>query len=164
MDMETQCVLLLLLLLCAVSTCWGQQVYLTLGLGPVITANNTEILITAIGEDVPGGGLPSLTCHTDLTTCCRNIGDNNGNGSLGQWTYPDGSVLLNNRDSTDAEQQFYRLRNAPQLIRLARREFNDPLTPTGYYCCTVPTTGGNMTFCATLGAWPGMDCTMLGMQ
>ncbi len=34
-----------------------------------------------------------LTCHTDLTTCCRSDAENNGQGGLGQ--YPDGSVLLN---------------------------------------------------------------------
>ena len=37
----------------------------------MITNNNTEVLITDIGEDYPDG-LPSLTCHTDLTECCRN--------------------------------------------------------------------------------------------
>ena len=47
-------------------------VYLSSGSTKItITNNNTEILITAIGEDAPDG-LPSLTCHTDLTTCCRS--------------------------------------------------------------------------------------------
>ncbi len=77
---------------------WFHAVYLTLGSGPNITTNNTEILITDIGEDAVGG-MPRLTCHTDLTTCCRNA-DNNGNGPLGQWTFPDGSVVLNNGGST----------------------------------------------------------------
>ena len=123
-------------------------VYLTLGSGPSITTDNTEILITTIGED---DGLPSLTCHTDLTTCCRN-NDNNGMGGQGQWTYPDGSVVLQNDASATAGQQFYILRRAPQVIRLARRQANNPLTPTGSYCCTVPTTGGvEMTLCANLG-------------
>ncbi len=124
--------------------------YLTLGSGPRITTDNTEILITAIGED---GVLPSLTCHTDLTTCCRSNADNNGMGGLGQWTYPDGSVILSNGASLGAGQQFYSSRNAAQLIRLARREANNSLTPTGSYCCTVPTTGGDMTLCANLGEW-----------
>ncbi len=124
-------------------------VYLTLG-STTIAANNTNISITAIGEDA---GLPSLTCHTDLTTCCRSNADNNGMGALGQWMYPDGSVLLNNRDSAAAGQQFYRIRNVPQLIRLARRETTNPLTPTGSYYCTVPTTLGEITFCANLGEW-----------
>ncbi len=78
--------------------------FFTLGNGPVITTNNTEILITDIGEDALGGR-PSLTCHTDLTACCR-YADNGGNGALGQWTYPDGSVLLNNAGSTTVGQDF----------------------------------------------------------
>ena len=121
--------------------------YLTLGSGPRITTHNTEILITTIGEDA-NSGLPSLICHTDLTTCCRNL-DNNGMGPLGQWTFPDGSVILNEGGST---KQFYINRNTPQLIRLNRRVTN-PLTPTGSYCCTVPTTGGETTLCANLGEW-----------
>ena len=119
---------------------------MTLGFGPIITTDNTEILITDIG----GYYLPPLTCHTDLTTCCRS-GDNNGNGALGEWTYPDGSVILQNGGSATAGDQFYILRGEPQLIRLNRRESNNPLTPTGSYCCTVPTTGGDMTLCANLG-------------
>ena len=122
--------------------------YLTLGSGPSITTDNTEILINTIGED---SVLPSLTCHTDLTTCCRSNADNNGNGALGQWTYPDGSVVLQEGGSAAAGQQFYIDRNGPQVIVLNRREANNPVTPTGSYCCTVPTTGGDMTLCANLG-------------
>ncbi len=122
---------------------------MTPGSGPRITTNNTEILITTIGVDNSYyDGLPPLICHTDLTTCCRNV-DNNGMGGQGQWTYPDGSVILNDGGST---KQFYINRNAPQLIRLNRRVTN-PLTPTGSYCCTVPTTGGETTICANLGEW-----------
>ncbi len=124
--------------------------YFTLGSSSVITANNTDILITDIGEDADGG-LPTLTCHTDLTACCRGSDHLLGSGGLGQWTYPDGTVLLNNASSFDAGQQFYRVRNDAQLIRLARRAPNNPLSPTGSYCCTVPTTGGDMTLCAKLG-------------
>ncbi|XP_064386392.1 uncharacterized protein LOC135334947 [Halichondria panicea] len=155
--METQGVLLLILLLvlCAVSTCWGQQVYLTLGSSPSITTNNTEILITAIGEDATGG-LPSLTCHTDLTTCCRSS-DNNGMGALGQWRYPDGSVVLQNGASAAAGQQFYIVRGKPQVIILNRRETT--LTPTGSYCCTVPTSGEDMTLCANLVAPNSVTCS-----
>ncbi len=72
-------------------------------------------------------------------------------GALGQWTDPDGSEILRNGPSEDAGDQFYIVRNAPQVIRLARRETKNPLTPTGSYCCTVPTTGGDMTLCANLG-------------
>ncbi len=123
--------------------------YLTLGSGPNITTNNTEILITDIGEHAVGY-LPSLICHTDLTTCCRSR--DNGMGPLGQWTYPDKSVILNGFASKKAGQQLFVVRNAPQVIVLNRRVSpNNPVTPTGSYCCTVPTTGGNMTLCANLG-------------
>ncbi len=51
-----------------------------------------------------------------------------------------------------AEQQFYIIRGEPQVIRLARRQGNNPVTLTGSYCCTVPTDrGGEMTLCANLG-------------
>ena len=135
-----------------VGTLYHWTVSLTLGSGPVITTNNTEILITTIGQD-HCGSRPSLTCHTDITTCCRSNADNNGMGSLGWWTYPDRSVILGNIDSATAGQQFFFLRNEPQIIRLARRDNVNPLTPTGSYCCTVPTTGGDMTLCANLGEW-----------
>ncbi len=68
-------------------------VYLSMG-STNITVNNTEILITNIGDDNGAGHVPSLNCHTDLTQCCRSRADNNGNGDLGQWTYPNGSVIL----------------------------------------------------------------------
>ncbi len=126
-------------------------VFLTLR-STTITINNTNILITAIGEDA-NGGLPPLTCHTDLTACCRSRADNNGNGGLGHWAYPNGSVILNKYASANAGQQFYIVRNASQLIRLARREFESInfLNLTGSYCCTVPTMRGDMTLCANLG-------------
>ncbi len=119
-------------------------VYLTLVNGTNITTNNTKILITTIGND---DVLPRLTCHTDSVNCCRSMADNNGNGGLGQWTWPNGSMILNNAGGQD----FYINRNGPQSINLNRREANNPLSPTGSYCCTVPTTGGNMTLCANLG-------------
>ena len=60
-----------------------------------------------------------------------------------------------------AGQQFYFVRGAPQVIRLARREGNNFLTPTGSYCCTVPTTGGDKTLCANLGEWNYNQCLTL---
>ncbi len=120
-------------------------VFLSLS-GSTNLSNNTEILITDIGEDTDGG-LPSLTCHTDLTACCRGA-DHSGDGGLGQWTYP-GGELLPKKSKVITNDNFYFVRNAPKLIRLAR--INNPLSPTGSYCCTVPTTRGDMTLCANLG-------------
>ncbi len=116
---------------------------------PFISTNNADIPISDIGEDIQGGR-PTLTCYTDLSTCCRNS-DNNGNGGLGQWTYPDGSLIQNNAGSQAAGEGFYFIRNDANLIRLGRRA--NVLAPLGSYCCTVPTTAGTMTLCANLGEW-----------
>ena len=115
----------------------------------MISTNNTEILITDIGEGVPDGFL-SLTCHTDLTECCRNR-ETGYQGGKGKWYYPNGTALKNNFAAIAAGEGFYFVRNAPQVIRLCRRELINPLSPTGSYCCVIPTTGGEMTFCAKLG-------------
>ena len=125
-------------------------VYFSLGL-TVITTNNTEVLITDIGEYAPDG-LPSLTCHTDLTRCCRNR-DTGGQGGRGAWYYPDGSAVQNSYGSMAAGEGFYRVRNAPQVVRLARRVsiMHPVLSPTGHYCCVIPTTVGEMTFCVNIG-------------
>ena len=131
--------------------------YLSLG-SKRITTNNTEILITDIGQDAHGGR-PSLTCHTDLTECCRNS-DTGGQGGRGEWYYPDGRMVQNNIDSTAAGEKFYRVKNAPQVVRLARRVGNNPLSPTGSYCCVIPTTGGEMTFCVNIGSHAATRITL----
>ena len=125
-------------------------VYLSLG-STNITTNNTEVLITDIGEDA-SSDLPRLTCHTDLTTCCRN-NDTGGQGGIGEWYYPNGMAVKNFNASDTAGEKFYRVRNAPQVIRLSRRVDYDPLSPTGSYCCMIPTSGGNMTFCVNIGEY-----------
>ena len=121
-------------------------VYLSLG-STTITTNNTEVPITDIGEDAPDD-FPTLTCHTDLTECCRN-NDTGGQGGVGEWYYPNGSVVPNQT----AGEGFYRVRNAPQVVRLARRMagVTPALSPIGSYCCVIPTTGGEMIFCAKIG-------------
>ena len=128
-------------------SCIALTVYLSLRSTKIIT-NNTEVLITDIEEHV----LYSLTCHTDLTECCRNS-DTGGQGGRGEWYYPDGRMVPNHA----AGEGFYRLRNAPQVARLARRVGGSgviyTLSPTGSYCCVIPTSGGEMTFCANIGEY-----------
>ena len=119
-------------------------VYLSLGtVNPMITTNNSKILITAIGEDIHV--LPVLTCHTDLVACCR--GSDTGTVSMGNWFNPIGDMLLNKDGGGD----FYIRRNDAQLIRLSRRIPPGATSPVGLYCCVIPTTMGEMTFCANLG-------------
>ncbi len=132
--------------------CMDTAVYLSLG-STNITTNDTEILITEIGEDAEGlGGLPYLSCHTR-----GSDHDGRSNEELGEWRYPNGMLIhdQSNAGSTTAGEQFYFVVNAPQTISLARRQSINPppLSPTGSYCCTIPTTGGEMTLCANLGEW-----------
>ena len=73
-------------------------------------------------------------------------------GSLGgDWYYPNGSLLKNNAGAVYFGEGFYRVRNAPQVVRLARRATYNPLSPIGTYCCVIPTTVGEQTFCANIG-------------
>ena len=113
----------------------------------IITTNNTDILITAIGENVTGG-LSHLICHTDLVGCCR-ANHTIGAGSVGEWLYPNGTVVPNDT----AEWDFYSGRNDVQVVSLSRRIYNETaaISPVGLYCCVIPTTTGEQTFCANLG-------------
>ena len=119
-------------------------VYLSLGtVNPVITTNNTDILITAIGDDVDS--LPVLTCHTDLMACCRT--GETGTVDMGKWYNPNGDSLSNISGGGD----FYIRRNDAQLIRLNRRSSVAATSPLGLYCCVIPTSIGEQIFCANLG-------------
>ncbi|XP_064386678.1 E-selectin-like [Halichondria panicea] len=120
------------------------EVYLSLG-STNITTNNTEIPITDIGEDV-GIGRPSLICHTDLVACCTPS-ETMARG-IGFWHYPNGDRVPG---GSGASRPFVSFRDV-QSIKLARRESINPppLSPTGSYCCIIPTNGGEMTFCASL--------------
>lgn len=90
---------------------------------------------------------PRLTCYTDLVACCR-VSDT-GTVGMGEWYYPDGRAL----PKEVAGERFYRVRNDAQVIRLARRisSLNPIKGPTGLYCCVIPTTIGEQTFCAHIG-------------
>ncbi len=81
----------------------------------------------------------ALVCHTDNvnTACCRSS-DNNGNGPIGDWLYPDNSqVIPNSQDTTD--NTFVRIGFYRQ-VRLVRR--GGPTGPLGLYRCEVPNSRG----------------------
>ena len=70
---------------------------------------------------------------------------------MGEWYYPDGEVVKNNAETVAAGENFYRVRNAPQVVRLAHRGILSSSASIGSYCCRIPTTQGNITFCASIG-------------
>ena len=86
----------------------------------VTYANNSAIAITEVGKDDD-----AVLCMTDLTPCCRT-------SQKGNWRYPDGTLVDNNLSGDG----IYRNRGT-MVVRLHRR--NSATTPTGQYCCEVPT-------------------------
>ena len=99
-------------------------VFFTLGGQPY--RNGSSILVGEIGE----GDEAALLCVTDLVQCCRSE-DTGGMGALGEWFYPNGS-LVRVKDNGD---DFYRNRDLG-IVRLNRR--NNAMSPTGQFCCVVP--------------------------
>ena len=63
--------------------------------------------------------------------CCRGDDTPGVGGALGNWFYPDGSLVRVNGSYDD----FYRNRGLG-IVRLNRR--NDSMSPTGQFCCVVP--------------------------
>ena len=90
--------------------------------------NNTSLFITDLG-DVDSN---NVLCMTDFDGCCTNPG-------RGEWIYPNGTItedsdpLVRNNPSDD---DIFRSRGN-MVVRLESR--NNPIAPTGQYCCQVPT-------------------------
>ncbi len=68
-----------------------------------------SIPITDVGDSFPPGDTndhpgPSLVCVTSNvnTMCCRG-GDHPGNGSVGNWFYPNGTIVLGNNANPNGE-------------------------------------------------------------
>ena len=106
-------------------------------------ANNTSLFITDVGEDDNN----NVLCMTDLTGCCTNPG-------RGQWIYPDGFINADDNSlvrSNAGGDDIFRTRGAMMVVRLERR--NNPIAPTGQYCCQVAIMGSpdtDSTMCVIL--------------
>ena len=106
-------------------------------LNGVLYGNNSIVTLDEIGEDSA-----ALFCLTNKIDCCRASGVG---GIIGEWFFPNGS-LLNNEVSGD---DIYRGRG-PRFVRLHRR--NNTQT-TGVFHCEVPdTSGANQTL--YVGVYP----------
>ena len=104
-------------------------------------ANNSALSLATIREDSS-----ALTCHTELTTCCRGE-DNNGGDALGGWRGPNGGSIPDS--NTDG---FYVSRGVSS-ISLNYAEGSSELA--GTYCCQVPReSGATTTHCVMVtGEW-----------
>ena len=103
--------------------------------GTNYTTNNTVLLLDNIGSTSG-----ALRCETDLEGCCVDK-------SAGQWLYPNGTEIPEENEIYG----FYRLRKWNGRIFLRRN--TTTVSPTGTYCCQVPTAADNTsdeTFCVFL--------------
>ncbi len=89
----------------------------------------------------------SLVCNTSNvnTMCCRGS-DHPGDGSVGNWLYPNGTIVLGN--SANPNGDFTRSSHSEQ-IRLNRKR-PDVLYPTGVYTCEVPDESNLMNYTANI--------------
>ena len=101
-----------------------------------VYANNSVIDINLVGEGFEGAQITdggALECHTDDTTCCREIDNPNGTGR-GEWYYPDGTVVP---PPGNSENRFYRTRDH-MVIRLNRIDGDrGAFKLTGVYRCEI---------------------------
>ena len=119
-------------------------------LNGVVYLPSDTVLITDIGIGIgvwvnpdPGS---SLVCNTSNvnTHCCRGRNNPNG-GSLGEWYFPNGTIVPRFGDSMMSD--FTRTGWTHQ-VRLNRK--NNAMTPLGTYTCVVPDMNNMMNHNATI--------------
>ncbi len=100
------------------------------------------ILITNVGDSYPPGSYtnqvdpgPSLVCVTSNvnTMCCRGS-DNPGSGPVGNWLFPNGTIVLGNNANPNGD--ITRSSHTQQIC--LNRKRTDVISPTGVYTCEVP--------------------------
>ncbi len=83
-------------------------------------------------QDDPGLSLVCVTSNVN-TMCCRGR-DHPGSGPVGNWFYPNGTIVLGNSDNPNGD---FTRSSHTQQIRLNRKR-TDVMSPTGVYTCEVP--------------------------
>ena len=109
-----------------------------------------SILITDIRlHDGDAGPANSLVCvTTDVNTqCCTD------RGGVGEWYFPNGTMVIRNIDDPNYNTQIIRTGHANQ-VRLNFR--TRQTSPTGVYTCVVPETGGSVNQTAGIRLVTGM--------
>ncbi len=111
-----------------------------------IISNNTELSLATIGSG------SALSCHTDLTTCCRDQDNTNGE-ALGVWIGPNGNSV-----SETSDEGFYVTREMGSVSMNLVEGSSDA---AGSYCCQVPRSSGvTSTHCiiVTGEGWCNIHC------
>ena len=107
-------------------------------------ANNGYVPFPHVGETQNSVSW-CVKCHTDKSECCR-AQSANGRRALGDWFYPNGSVVLSNTQFSSLnshDQPFFAKNRGEKFVRLYR-----PNTPTfgelrGRFHCVIPDKEGN---------------------
>ena len=119
-------------------------VFVSLGT-TIFGAINSKIPISTIKETVES----VLICKTDLTTCCRGKDNPDGSNGFGEWHFPNGTNIIRSQDISDLDTDIFYRSRGPSSISLHRR--GSVSGPTGSYCCVLPASTGEVTFCVELG-------------
>ncbi|XP_064386331.1 sushi, von Willebrand factor type A, EGF and pentraxin domain-containing protein 1-like isoform X3 [Halichondria panicea] len=126
--------------------------FIVLSIRGTVYTNNTALSFSLIGE-----GSSALTCHTELSTCCREQDKLNG-GALGGWRGPDGVSVPSEAAIGTTAEGFYVTRGI-STISLNRR--CSETNAGGVYCCTIPRASGiTQTLCVNVQVLPSAStCT-----
>ncbi len=92
-----------------------------------VISNNTKLSLATISSG------SALSCHTELTTCCRDQ-DNPTGEALGDWVGPNRNSLPETSD-----EGFYVTREMGSVSLNLAEGSSDA---AGSYCCQVPRSGG----------------------
>ena len=117
-----------------------------------------SILITDVGlhhgNAGPGDSLVCVT--TDVNTqCCTDV------GGVGEWFFPNGSIVPRNIDGPNRNSQTLRTGRANQ-VRLNFR--TRQTSPTGEFTCVVPETGGSVYQTAGIRLVTGTYIIVMNME
>ncbi len=107
-------------------------VYLPGATIPITDVGDSYLPGSAMNQVDPGPSLVYVTSNVN-TMCCRG-GDHPGSGSVGDWLYPNGTIVLGN--SANPNGDFTRSVHTQQIHLNRKRP--DVMPPTGVYTCVDP--------------------------
>ncbi len=112
-------------------------VYLPGATIPITNVGDSYLPDNGANQVDPGLSLVCVTSNVN-TMCCRGR-DHPGSGPVGNWLYPDGTIVLGNSANPNGD---FTRSFLIQQIRLNRKR-PDVMSPTGVYTCEVPDESDN---------------------
>ena len=126
-------------------------------LNGVVYLPGDTVLITDIGATISGTPYPglALVCNTTNvnTNCCRKSDNPPDGPALGDWYFPDGTVVPKGNVGTITRTVY------THQVRLSRR--SNAMAPTGDYECRVPDENSGLIHTASIALG---ECSMIMPQ